>query len=609
MAIKDNTPRAVRPDTSNGDGASATLLGRNLTRRSLIGAAAASTAAACSPKASEVLRAHSQGENARFMHGIASGDPSASSVIIWTRITPEQASESADLGPAAQPLNISWELSESEDFAQLSASGTVQTHSARDWTVKADAKGLKPGMSYFYRFISGSNRSAVGKTKTLPEGDIKSARFAVVSCANWQHGFFNTYDHISRQDHFDAVLHLGDYYYEYGADNDPQSDASALGRLHEPAHEIITLDDYRARHAQYRSDGSLQAMSAKFPMITIWDDHETANDSWRTGAENHNAGEGEWETRKRAALRAYYEWMPIREPQAGKTRDAIFRHYNYGNLLSLITVETRLLARDEPLIIDDYFDMIREDKGTQRFNKILLDEDRDMLGAAQTDFIVDTLAASKAKGQRWRLLANQVVMGRVTSPDLTPHVDPEALDNMAKAWPGVRDFVEFSQYGLPTYADSWDGYPKARDKFYDRLSEAGINDIIVVTGDSHEFWVNDLSDKNGAPMGVELGTTSVSSKTLADYMGSTAQDYALLMTQSNADVRYYNPMRSGYVDLELGQKTGKARLVTVSTRISKDYQAEITAQFTLRPTRKGSVKLAAPKGLSLAQRALFHGLG
>jgi len=350
-------------------------------------------------------------------------------------------------------------------------------------------------------------------------------------------------------------------------------------------------------------------MSAKVPMITIWDDHETSNDSWRNGAENHNPDEGPWEDRKRAAMRAYYEWMPIRDPQDGGAREAIFRHYNYGDLLSLVTVETRLLARDEPLIIDDYFDMIREDAGTQRFNDILFDENRDMLGEAQTTFIVDTLKTSKAQGQRWRVLANQVIIGRVTSPDLTPHVNPEALDGMAQAWPGVRDFVEFSQYGLPTYADSWDGYPVARNKFYDRLNEAGINDLVVVTGDSHEFWVNDLTDKNGAPMGVELGTTSVCSKTLADYMGPTTADYALLMTQNNADVRYYNPLRSGYLDLELGQNTGIARLMGISTRLSKDYTAELTAQFTLKPMSKGSVKFTAPKGLNLKQRALFSGLG
>jgi len=572
-----------------------------ITRRGLLGAVAASSAAACSPKVSDTLTVTPAPINAAFMHGVASGDPRANSVILWTRITPEAAS--------AGDMEVTWEISDTQDFSTPINFGKYVTQAARDWTVKVEASELKSGQAYYYRFIFNGQASPTGQTKTLPEGEVSSARFAVVSCANWQHGFFNTYDHIARQDHFDAVLHLGDYYYEYGNDTSTDERAAAQGRLHDPAHEIVTLEDYRKRHAQYRTDPSLQAMSAKLPMITIWDDHETSNDSWRGGAENHNDGEGDWESRKRAALRAYYEWMPISEPKAGRARDAIFRHYNYGNLLSLITVETRLLARDEPLIIEEYFDMIREDKGTKRFNEILFDETRDMLGEAQTQFIVDTLKASKASGQKWRLLANQVIIGRVSSPDLTPHVTPDAIEGMAKAWPPVRDFVEFSQYGLPTYTDSWDGYPAARDKFYDRLNADGINDIVVVTGDSHEFWVNDLTDKNGGAMGVELGTTSVCSKTLADYMGSTTADYALLMTQHNRDVRYYNPLASGYLDLELGQSTGTARLISVSTRLSKDYKAEISAQFTLRPTSKGSVKFTSPKGLNLKQRALFSGLG
>ena len=571
-----------------------------LTRRRIISAAAAGSAAACAPRDKQDFTAIEPSHIAAFAHGIASGDPSADSVILWSRITLDD--------PPAGGVNIQWQISESPDFTALSASGIAQTHAARDWTIKAEPSGLKSGQLYYFRFLYGDIISPIGRTKTLPRGDIAAVRLAVTSCANWQHGFFNAYDHIARQDHFDAVLHLGDYYYEYGQDSADQS-AQDIGRLHDPAHEIISLEDYRARHAQYRTDSSLQAMSAKFALITIWDDHETSNDSWRTGAENHGPDEGPWETRKQAALRAYYEWMPIREPQQDRIREAIFRHYDFGDLLSLITLETRLLARDEPLIIDDYFAMIREDKGTKRFDKILHDDQRDMLGEMQTQFIVDTLKASKARGQKWRLLANQVVIGRVTSPDLTPHVDPVSLEKMAKVWPGVRDFVEFSQYGLPTYADSWDGYPVARNRFYDRLSAAGITDIVVVTGDSHEFWVNDLTDKSGVPMGAELGTTCICSKTLADYMGPTAQDYALLMTQSNKDVRYYNPMRSGYLDVEFGKTRAKARLVTISDRLSKKYHADIAAQFTLRPTAKGSVKITAPKGLNLKQRALFSGLG
>ncbi len=567
----------------------------------LAGLGAGTGLAACGAPTPESFSSRHETRKGAFAHGVASGDPASRSIILWTRITPNE--------PTAGAAEIIWEMDQDQDFGSLSVSGTVTTNAARDWTVKVDAQDLDPGKVYYYRFRLGDETSPVGMTKTLPEGHLDSARFAVVSCANWQQGYFNPYDHIARQDHFDALLHLGDYYYEYPADTRQGTFSATEGRLHEPRHEIVTLEDYRQRHAQYRSDMSLQAMTAKMPMISIWDDHETSNDSWRTGAENHQPDEGEWAARKEAALRAYYEWMPIRDPQPGRAKESIFRHYNYGDLLSLITVESRLVARDEPLIIDDYFDMIREDKGTARFNDIL-DSDREMLGEEQTSFIVDKLKSSKEAGQPWRLLANQVVIGRITSPDLTPHVNEDALSSMEKAWSGVRDFVEFSQYALPTYADSWDGYPKARNTFYDRVrKDASVQDLLFVTGDSHEFWVNDLTDKGGESMGVELGTTSVSSNTLSAYMGPAAEDYALLMTQSNPDVRYYNPMQSGYLDLELTRSKGTARLISVDTVASKDYAAVETARFTLRPTAKGSLKVTSPKGLNLKQRALFSGLG
>lgn len=573
-----------------------------ISRRHVLGSLGAGVGlAACQGESSQSFQSTAEAPTGIFAHGIASGDPTDNSVILWTRISIWEK--------ASGTMNLLWQISEDPEFQTLIQSGAVQTSAIRDWTVKVDAGGLKAGTHYHYRFKFGDTFSPTGQTKTLPSGSIDQARFAIVSCANWQEGYFNVYDHIARQDHFDALIHLGDYYYEYPARQTPDSFAQTTGRLHNPPHEIISLSDYRLRHAQYKSDPALQALCAKMPLITIWDDHETSNDSWRQGAENHQEDEGEWETRKQAALRAYYEWLPVRDPKAGRAPEAIFRHYNYGDLLSLITVESRLVARDEPLIIDDYFDMIRTDQGTQRFNKILNDPIREMLGNTQTDFIMDALKTSKASGQVWRMLANQVIIGRVTSPDLTPHVQEDALASMEKAWAGVRDFVEFSQYNLPTYTDSWDGYPVARNRFYERAQSEGIRDLLFVTGDSHEFWVNDLTDKNGEKMGAEFGTTSVSSHTLADYMGPAAEDYALLMTQHNKDVRYYNPMRSGYIDLTLERTKGTARLINVDTVKSRTYQASLSAQFTIRPTSDGSLKITSPKGLNIKQRALFSGLG
>ncbi len=582
------------------------LMVHSLSRRHLLGALLAGSASACSPQPHiQNYQAQRQITNGRFAHGVASGDPLSDRVIIWTRLTP--------LSPNDGPATIGWEVAMDEDFNTIIQSGQVTTQAARHWTVKVDVSELKPGLRYFYRFYTDSHRSAIGQTRTLPEGKVESLHFAIVSCANWQHGFFNVYDLIARNHDaapFDALLHLGDYIYEYGADQVLGSELAEMGRLHEPRHEIITLDDYRTRHAQYRLDPNLQAVTHRMPMIAIWDDHESANDSWQNGAENHDpAQEGNWSDRKAAALQAYYEWMPIRDPVAGKTREHLYRSFSWGDLATITAVETRLLARDEPLIIDDYYDMIRSEGGAETFkNDILNDPNRNMLGTAQRDFITQTFRQSKQAGQPWRILANQVVMGRVMTPDLTPHVDEASIKAIAAEWPGVREFVDLSRFGLPVYPDSWDGYPHARDMLYASLKTADITDMLVLTGDAHEFWVNNLTDKTGDLIGIELGTSSVSSETLANFMGDATADYALLMTQSNPDVRYYNALYRGYIDLTLKTDRAIASLMAVDTVTQTSYAAFETARFTVRHSRS-SLKLTAPKGLNLKQRALFNGLG
>jgi len=580
-----------------------TSSGLDVTRRGLLGgltaAATASGLNACAPDAPKSFTAKSEMITGTFSHGIASGDPTSTQIILWTRITPENS--------AGGPIDVIWEMALDAEFTTEIISGTTQTQASRHWTVKVDVTELKPGTSYFYRFKSGDKISPTGHTKTLPTGALDKARFAVVSCANWQHGFFNVYDYIARKSHFDALLHLGDYIYEYGAENALDHPAGRQGRLHEPRHEIITLDDYRTRHAQYRTDIALQSVTAKMPLISIWDDHETSNDSWTSGAENHNEGEGGWPERKAAALRAYYEWMPIREPRIGRVKEDIFRSYDYGDLLTLVTLETRLMARSEPLIFENDTRVIHDNPEAYKAN-ILNAPEREMIGQAQTDFIIDTLTASKAKGIKWRLLANQVIMGRVLTTDLTPYIDETSIDNLAKDWPGVRDVVGLSKYNLPVYPDSWDGYPVARENFYTRLKSANIEDIIVITGDSHEFWVNDLTTQAGDKMGVELGATSISSETLVKYMGANTADYNLLVTQSNPDVRYYNALHNGFIDLEITPGQAAAKFIGLDTVLSKDYTIFDVAAFDIKPDKR-SLKVTNPQGLNLKQRALFSGLG
>ena len=572
-----------------------------MTRRGIIGALTATSAVACSPTTPQTISANTSLATGVFSHGIASGDPSADAVILWTRITPDNS--------AAGALDVAWEVSRDENFTTLDGSGIFQTNAARDWTVKIDATDLKSDAVYYYRFRVGDTVSPLGQTKTLPSGSVDAARFAVVSCANWEHGFFNAYDHIARQDHFDAFIHLGDYYYEYGAGVYSSGSDIDIGRRHVPENEIITLEDYRLRHGQYRSDPGLQGVTAKMPMIAIWDDHETSNDSWKGGAENHDDSEGDWDARKQAALRAYYEWMPVREPRPGRMRSDIFRSYEWGDLLTLVTVETRLTARAEPLIIEDYFAEIDAAGNADDFiANILRDPSREMFGQVQEDFVVSTLKASKDKGTVWRVMANQVIMGRLETTDMTPYIDEDALKVIEKDWVGVRDSMALSKYNLPIYPDSWDGYPIARENFYQRLIGEGVQDIVVLTGDAHEFWLNDLTSEAGEKVGMECVTTSVSSKTLTSYLGDATADYSLLLTQSNPDARYYNALQNGYIDFALTRGAASVRMMGLSTVKSQDYTAAETASFTLKP-HKGSLKASAPKGLNLKQRALFSGLG
>lgn len=576
----------------------------SLDRRAALALILGGTATACKAKTPVELDSKRDALSGMFSHGVASGDPLTDRVIIWTRVDIRQAP-----GPRTAPdISLVWEVSESESFESLTTSGTHIADSTKDHTAKIDVTGLKPGTWYYFRFKSGDVYSPAGRTRTLPEGKVDKARFAVVSCANWQQGFFNVYDHIARDGGFDALLHLGDYFYEYH-DEKATEPMRAAGRLHEPPHEIVTLEDYRTRHAQYRSDPALQSITAQMPMIAVWDDHESSNDSWKDGAENHQAKEGDWAVRKQMAMRAYYEWMPVRDPKPGTGRDFLFRGFEWGDLLSICAVETRLLARSEPIIVEDHYELMQTEGGLEKFKtEILGDPSREMFGQIQLEWIVDQFAKSKSAGKPWRLLANQVLLGRLITPDLTPHVDEASIEAIEKEWAGIRDFVGLSAFGMPVYPDSWDGYPAARDRFYDALKKAGVEDMLVVTGDSHEFWANDLTASDGGKVGLELGTTSVSSDTLASFLGGATEDYALLMTQSNADARYYNPLTSGYIDLTLTPKKGVAKLVGVDTTDSQQYTAFEAAKFNIVPDGK-SLKFSSPSGLNVKQRALFHGLG
>ena len=280
-----------------------------------------------------------------FTHGVASGDPLSDRVILWTRLIPGNGEHSA--------INCQWQVAKDSAFKRIVSSGMASTNSERDYTVKIDAAGLSPNSNYFYRFLTDDQlASPTGRTRTLPVGDIDQIRLGITSCSNYPQGYFNVYRHMAQTD-IDLVLHLGDYIYEYAEgvySNEIATDK--LGRKVEPSTEILSLEDYRMRYGLYRTDEDLQLVHARHPFVCVWDDHELANDSWKDGAENHSADEGDFQARMRSARQAYHEWMPIRTGSVGDQIDdqsAIFRSFKLGNLADLIMLDTRLHGRDRPL--------------------------------------------------------------------------------------------------------------------------------------------------------------------------------------------------------------------------------------------------------------------
>ena len=577
-------------------------MANSVSRRNLLALSAAATAAACSqakPKAFENIA--ELDTKSVFQHGVASGDPAQDGFVIWTRVTPQRRGEDVE---------VNWMVDETNTVKSSIAvqTGTIIARAATDYTVKVTLFGLKPNQNYIFVFNAAKNQ-IVGNCKTLPEGKTKSAKFAVVSCANFQAGYFNVYDHIARREDIDAVLHLGDYYYEYGPDGWGGAWGEKTDRMHQPPKEITTLEDYRKRHAQYRSDSNLQAMTARHALIPVWDDHEVSNDSYIDGAQNHQKGEGDWTARCDAALQAYYEWMPVRDPVNSADRRKRSQIFEYGDLATLCAVETRLSARAEPINIDDYTPDMNGAEDAAAFKRDVLNvPDRHMLGEDQTQTVIGALSKSKESGQPWRVLLNQVIMGRILTADMGPYVDEDAISALEADWPAVRDFVRNSAFNLPVYPDSWDGYPWAREQFYGALEDAGIHDIITLTGDAHEFWAIDLTRDNGTQMGVELVTSSVTSPTLQSYFGDATADYNLLVTQANEDVRYYNALKNGYMTLHLTHQKGVAEMIEISTVTDQSYSAQTVASFHIHK-RKGSLKFTKPKGLNFKQKVLFAGLG
>lgn len=595
-----------------------------LTRRAAL--AATMGAAACT----QSIETPPYAGSVAFSHGVASGDPKHDRVVIWTRVTPGN--------PGAVPVR--WIVARNRELTDVVKTGVIETNEARDYTVKADVTGLRAGAPYFYGFRAGNAESAIAKTKTLPRGRLDQVKLGVVSCASFPHGFFNAYEALAQHDELDAVVHLGDYIYEYGLAGYGGDTGVQLGRIPSPDVECLRLSDYRARHAQYKTEPELQAAHAIAPWIVVWDDHETANDSWSTGAENHQPNEGEWANRKRAALQAYYEWMPIREPEPGRAFEAINRSFQFGDLATLIMLETRLLARTQPL--DYAHDLPIETQrwnftnpaapvalrpgeadvaGMQRLPAIyeavgaemrpvldwrraqgllaaapnlpsgfylapdvaalsatLNSDERQMMGPAQEQWLAGELTRSKQAGAPWQVLGNQVLMAPVQAPDLSA-APPQLAAALERLRPGITQLLKLTRFPFPLNTDAWDGYPAARARVLEALRSAGGN-ALVITGDSHTAWANELNDAQGR-VAVELGATSITSPSDGDYFAMAGMDFAAGIAARNPHVKWNDPLHRGFLVLTLTRAQARAEFFNVSTILAKQYQTERTAAFTI----------------------------
>lgn len=481
---------------------------------------------------------------APFYHGVASGDPLNDRVIIWTRVTPEPNQINDD-------INVAWRVSLDTSFTTNIKSGVVTTNSDKDFTVKVDVTGLQPNTYYYYEFESNGVRSLIGRTKTSPStiDNINQLRFAVVSCSNYPNGFFNVYEKIYERNDIDAVIHLGDYIYEYGSSN---PDRPVL-----PDKEIVELGDYRLRHSTYKLDYQSRLMHQQYPLIATWDDHESTNNSWRDGAENHNPGEGDWQVRKSRSMQAYYEWMPLRLPDPNNN-ERIWRKISYGNLADILVLDTRLYDRDE-----------------QNFTNSN-NPNHKLIGPEQMAWLENELV--NGAGQ-WKIIAQQVMMSNLIIPI----------------------------FNIPLNSDQWDGYNAERKALYDIILNNNVNNVVILTGDIHTAWGNDLpydlgtypKGANRGSVAVEFVTTSVTSSSSPIPLPPAVYQ---LIRGILPHIKYVNLYHKGYNVLDLTPQKATNDFYTINTIKNPNATEVLRNQFFVNKNERFLRNPGQPKSPTIDSR-------
>lgn len=554
-----------------------------------------------------------------FDHGVASGDPLHDRVILWTRITPVSEIES---------FVVHYEVATDYAFQFLVREReSALVSKENDYTLKVDFQNLDEDTEYFYRFIVGNVVSPVGRTKTLPVGRTPFVNFAVFSCANYPNGHFNVYEEASRLPHLDATIHLGDYIYEYGMYNSDgitpsyaTEHAKEYGRElpDDNDKELLTLEDYRKRYALYHTDEGLQHLHQRAPMIVVWDDHEVANDIYRDGAANHNEDEGEFDKRRLAAFRAYFEWLPIR-PVIEGNNEKIYRSFTFGNLVSLHMLDTRNIGRDKQIDYHDYAEILQDEY--EGFEVALQDSNRSMLGLEQTNWLQTQLENSQTT---WDVLGQQVIMGEMLLPaeivklimraEAAPESERQEMMGELVSLLGELYLLKIRldlndptlsekqknrfKHLLPYNLDAWDGYAYNRSEILQTALRLEKN-LVVLSGDTHNAWANELKvidPENGeiAEVGVEFATASVSSPGMEKYANLDSlvkvKGFEMIIKKLIDNLDYFNASNRGFMYVTFTPLYVETEWVYVNNVSSKVYKREFKRCKKMKRFRK-EVKL------------------
>jgi alkaline phosphatase D len=493
-----------------------------------------------------------------FQHGVASGDPLPDRVVLWTRVTTDGAGD----------VPVAWVMARDAGLTDVVASGEAVATADADYTVHVDPDGLEPATDYWYAFRALEQDSPIARTRTLPV-DTDHVRFAMVSCAKFNAGFFNVYSCIAARDDLDFMLHLGDYIYEMS--NTPPASQTAgadIGRPFEPLTECVTLADYRTRYSQYHRDPDVQALHLRYAIIPTLDDHEFADGAWRDGSTEHKPEYGPWAERKADALRAREEWHAIRRPDPNDP-SRVFRHIPLGHLADIFLTDTRS-RRDEPVP-----------------EPAMSHPDRSAWGPEQRRWLLESIDESTAT---WRILGNPSVMSPIWRPDFPDDLKPALLKVKLIAEDGLG----------PDY-DQWDGYPAERDAFFQHLIDHDIDNLVVLSGDVHISIATELHRdpfaQGDRPLAAEFVTPSLTSQNLDDKMGwprhsAEARAYEARAVEYLPHWHWVDLDSHGYVIIDVTAPRVTAEWWHLDTVLERSTKEERAAAFAVEHGTARLEKLA-----------------